>query len=191
MLQLREGSERSVTTERPMKHPGEKSVGRALVYAARLHRGRMGDKLGALGLFAGQEQVLQALAAPGLMTMGELAAVLRVRPPTASKTVSRLAAIGLVDRQPEPDDAWVVRVKLTADGLAKAAAIERLWDEVERELLDGFDGKDRKRLRKLLRKVAQNLAEAAGADARGLEGPDDDMEDALASGPAPLISVPA
>src|SRR5918993_922580 len=135
---------RSVATERPMKHPGEKSVGWALVHAARLHRGRMGDKLGALGLFAGQEQVLQALgalgllagqeqvlqalAAPGLMTMGELAAVLRVRPPTASKTVSRLAAIGLVERQPEPDDARVVRVKLTADGLAKAAAIERLWD---------------------------------------------------------------
>jgi len=191
MLQLREGGERSVTTERPMKHPGEKSVGWALVHAARLHRGRMGDKLDALGLFAGQEQVLRALAAPGLMTMGELAAVLRVRPPTASKTVSRLAAIGLVERQPEPDDARVVRVKLTADGLAKAAAIERLWDEVERALLDGFDGKDRKRLRKLLRNVAQNLAEAAVADARGLEGPDDDMEDALASGPAPLISVPA
>ena len=180
-----------MTTERPMKHPGEKSVGWALVHAARLHRGRMGDKLGALGLFAGQEQVLQALAAPGLMTMGELAAVLRVRPPTASKTVSRLAASGLVERQPEPDDARVVRVKLTADGLAKAAAIERLWDEVEREPLDGFDGKDRKRLRKLLRKVAQNLAAAAGADARGLEGPDDDMEDALTSGSAPLVSVPA
>src|SRR5918993_1747907 len=182
---------RSVATERPMKHPGEKSVGWALVQAARLHRGRMGDKLGALGLFAGQEQVLQALAAPGLKTMGELAAVLRVRPPTVSKTVSRLAAVGLVERQPEPDDARVVRVRLTADGLAKAAAIERLWDEVERELLDGFDGKDRKRLRKLLRKVAQNLAEAVGAGARGLEGPDDDMEDALASGPAPLVSVPA
>ena len=181
---------RSVATERPMKHPGEKSVGWALVQAARLHRGRMGDKLGALGLFAGQEQVLQALAASGLMTMGNSPPSCACAP-TASKTVSRLAAVGLVERQPEPDDARVVRVRLTADGLAKAAAIERLWDEVERELLDGFDGKDRKRLRKLLRKVAQNLAEAAGADARGLEGPDDDMEDALASGPAPLISVPA
>ena len=58
-----------MATERPMKHPGEKSVGWALVQAARLHRGRMGDKLGALGLFAGQEQVLHALAAPGLMTI--------------------------------------------------------------------------------------------------------------------------
>jgi len=69
-----------------MKHPGAKSVGWALVQAARLHRSRMGDKLADLGLFAGQEQVLQALAATDIMTMGELAGILRVRPPTASKT---------------------------------------------------------------------------------------------------------
>lgn len=178
-----------MAAERPMKHPGAKSVGWALVQAARLHRGRMGDKLGSLGLFAGQEQVLQALAASGLMTMGELASILRVRPPTASKTVSRLAAIGLVERHAEPDDARVVRVQLTADGLAKAAAIGHLWDEVEAELLDRFDGKDRKRLRKLLRKVATNLAEAAGADIRGLDVPDDEMEDVLA--PRAMVPVPA
>lgn len=175
--------------ERPLKHPGAKSVGWALVQAARLHRGRMGDRLGALGLFAGQEQVLQALAAAGPMTMGELAGILRVRPPTASKTVSRLSALGLVERHPEPDDARVVRVQLTADGLAKAAAIEGLWDEVEGELLAGLDGKDRRRLRKLLRKLARNLAEAAGADARGLDGADDDADEVRA--PAPLLSVPA
>jgi DNA-binding MarR family transcriptional regulator len=98
-----------------MKHPGAKSVGWALVQAARLHRSRMGDKLASLGLFAGQEQVLQALAAARIMTMGELAAVLRVRPPTASKTVSRLAALRLVERQAEPDDARVVRVRLTPE----------------------------------------------------------------------------
>ena len=102
-----------------MKHPEAKSVGWALVQAARLHRGRMGDELGELGLFAGQEQVLQALAVAGLMTMGELASVLRVRPPTASKTVSRLAALRLVERHAEPDDARIVRVKLTDGGPAQ------------------------------------------------------------------------
>ena len=66
------------------KHPGIKSVGWALVQASRLHRSRTGDKLSELGLFAGQEQVLQALSNSGPMTMGELAAILRVRPPTAS-----------------------------------------------------------------------------------------------------------
>ena len=175
--------------ERALKHPGAKSVGWALVQAARLHRSRMGDKLGELGLFAGQEQVLQALSATGLMTMGELANVLRVRPPTASKTVSRLAALHLVERHAEPDDARIVRVKLTEEGQQKAAAIESVWDDVEAELLGGFDSKDRKRLRKLLRRIAKNLAEASGADPRGLDSGEEDIDEIAE--PAGIIPVVA
>ena len=174
-----------------MKHPGAKSVGWALVQAARLHRGRMGDKLADLGLFAGQEQVLQALSSAGAMTMGELATVLRVRPPTASKTISRLAALNLVERHAEPDDARVVRVKLTEEGLRRAAAIEALWDDVEKELLGGFDSKDRKRLRKMLRRAARNLAEVSGADPRGLDSSDDDLGDLIEPEGAAPVSVPA
>jgi DNA-binding MarR family transcriptional regulator len=147
---------------KPMRPPAAKSVGWALVQAARLHRARIGDRLAALDLFAGQEQVVQALAVAGSMTMGDLAATLRVRPPTASKTISRLAALGFVERRAEAGDGRIVRVRLTETGLAKAAAIERLWDEVEAELLEDFEGKERRRLRKLLRKAASNLAEAAG-----------------------------
>jgi DNA-binding MarR family transcriptional regulator len=175
--------------ERRIRHPGAKSVGWALVQAARLHRGRMGDRLAELGLFAGQEQVLQALAAAGLMTMGELAGLLRVRPPTASKTVSRLAALRLVERHAEPGDARVVRVKLTEEGLRKASSIERLWDEVEAEMLQDFDGKERKRLRKLLRRIARNLADATGADPQGLEAADDELEDVAE--PSPVLPLSA
>lgn len=159
-------------------HPGVKSVGWALVQTSRLHRSRTGDKLSELGLFAGQEQVLQALAAAsGSMTMGDLAAILRVRPPTASKTVSRLSALKLVERYTEPGDGRVVRVKLTKEGKRKASAIDAIWDEVETELLTGFDNKDRKRLRKLLRKAAKNLASLTGADQTGFE-PEDDADEA-------------
>ncbi|WP_134496130.1 MarR family winged helix-turn-helix transcriptional regulator [Microvirga pakistanensis] len=163
-------------------HPGVKSVGWALVQAARLHRSRTGDKLSELGLFAGQEQVLQALASSGPMTMGDLAAMLRVRPPTASKTVSRLSSLKLVERHTEPGDARVVRVKLTKEGKRKAAAIDALWDEVEAELLADFDNKDRKRLRKLLRRAAKNLAGITGADQSGFEA-EDDLEDLSADEP--------
>jgi DNA-binding MarR family transcriptional regulator len=163
--------------DKDVRHPGVKSVGWALVQAARLHRSRTGDKLSELGLFAGQEQVLQALAnSSGAMTMGELAAILRVRPPTASKTVSRLSTLKLVERHTEPGDARVVRVKLTKEGKRKAAAIEALWDEVEAELLAGFDNKDRKRLRKLLRRAAKNLAGLTGADQTGFEADDEPDE---------------
>ncbi|WP_336485830.1 MarR family winged helix-turn-helix transcriptional regulator [Methylobacterium nigriterrae] len=165
-----------------LRPPGAKSVGWALVQAARLHRSRIGDRLAALNLFAGQEQVVQALAAAGTMTMGDLAATLRVRPPTASKTISRLAALGFVERRAEAGDGRIVRVRLTEAGLAKAAAIERLWDEVESELLDGFDNKERRRLRKLLRKAARNLAEAAGVTGHEPEAEIDGDEDEPESG---------
>lgn len=78
-----------------------------------------------------------------------------MRPPTASKTVARLAALHLVERHAEPDDARVVRVKLTDEGRRRAEAIERLWDDVEAECLDGLDAKERKRLRKSLRRMAK------------------------------------
>ena len=173
-----------------LRPPAAKSVGWALVQAARLHRARVGDRLAELDLFAGQEQVVQALAAAGSMTMGDLAATLRVRPPTASKTISRLAALGFVERRAEAGDGRIVRVRLTESGLAKAAAIERIWDEVEAELLEDFDSKERRRLRKLLRRVARNLAEAAGVTGHDevdheMDGEIDDEEEAL---PGPIAS---
>ncbi|MGU3536538.1 MarR family winged helix-turn-helix transcriptional regulator [Methylobacterium sp. A54F] len=174
--QARDGEARTGKRIRP---PGAKSVGWALVQAARLHRARVGDRLASLNLFAGQEQVVQALAVAGTMTMGDLAATLRVRPPTASKTISRLAALGFVERRAEAGDGRIVRVRLTETGLAKAEAIERIWDDVEAELLDGFDGKERRRLRKLLRRAARSLADAAGhepeADAE-IEADEDEAE---------------
>jgi len=160
-----------------MKHPGSKSIGWALLQAARLHRGRMGDKLAELGLFAGQEQVIQALAAQGLMSMGDLATILRVRPPTASKTVSRLSSLGLVERRAEAGDARIVRVQLTESGKERAKEIATLWNDVEDELLTGFDSKDRKRMRKLLRKAAKNLADLTGGDIRGLEAVEEDADE--------------
>lgn len=187
------GEGKRAETGRRIRPPGAKSVGWALVQAARLHRARIGDRLAALNLFAGQEQVVQALAAAGTMTMGDLAATLRVRPPTASKTISRLAALGVVERRAEAGDGRIVRVRLTEAGLAKAEAIERLWDEVEAELLDGFDSKERRRLRKLLRRAARNLADAAGvtghdseAEADEIEAEEDEIE-AAPNGAAHLV----
>ncbi|MCJ2007876.1 MarR family winged helix-turn-helix transcriptional regulator [Methylobacterium sp. J-092] len=183
-------SPETAAAKRPgSKPPGAKSVGWALVQAARLHRARIGDRLAMLDLFAGQEQVVQVLAASGTMTMGDLAATLRVRPPTASKTISRLAALGFVERRAEAGDGRIVRVRLTEAGLAKAEAIEGIWDAVEAELLAGLDNKERRRLRKLLRKAAKGLAEAGGLTGHETEADaeieaDEDEADALAPIPA-------
>ncbi|MFC3692415.1 MarR family winged helix-turn-helix transcriptional regulator [Chenggangzhangella methanolivorans] len=157
-----------------MKSPYAKTVGYELLHAARLHRARSAQLLQELGLFPGQEQVLTLLAAQESgRTMGDLAAELRVRPPTASKTVARLAAQGLVERRAVDGDGRVVRVELTEEGRRRAEAVEGVWGALEKEACDGVDGKDRKRIRKLLRKVGSNLGAQLGA-APGEDEPDDE-----------------
>lgn len=157
-----------------MKHPSNKSVGWTLVQASRLHRSRIGDKLSSLGLFAGQEQVLQALLSHETISMGDLAEMLRVRPSTASKTISRLSTQGFVKRKIETDDGRVVKVMLTEEGAAKANEINKLWDDVEEELLDGFDNKERRRLKKLLRRAARNLAGLTGVNPIEMDAHDEE-----------------
>lgn len=140
------------------REPYRKTIGAHLQHAARLHRALVARKLTILGLYPGQEQVLKILAGAGDMTMGDLAAALRVRPPTASKTVGRLAAQGLVERRSAGGgDGRLVRVGLTAAGQEKASALDDLWFAAEDEMLVEFDGKDVKRLRKLLRRIEKTL----------------------------------
>ncbi len=94
---MKDGKAQEKAQEKAQKRirpPAGKSVGWALVQAARLHRARIGDRLADLGLFAGQEQVVQALAAAGSITMGDLAATLRVRPPTASPRRGQSVLVG-------------------------------------------------------------------------------------------------
>ncbi len=152
----------------------DKSVGRALLVTARLHRARMGERLNSLGLFPGQEQALKALQ-PGAMTMGELAAILKVKPPTVSKTIGRLSLQGLVAREGGNRDGRLVQVTLTEAGQTTALSLDALWNDVEDELLDKLDAKERKQLRKLLRKAAKGLSKA-GVDADDGESEAEDGE---------------
>ena len=92
-----------------------------------------------------------------------------------------VAALGIVERRAESGDGRVVRVQLTEAGMAKAEAIERIQEEVEAELLDHLDKTDRRRLRKLLRKAARNLAEVSGVTGHEVEG-DSEMDEDEADG---------
>jgi DNA-binding MarR family transcriptional regulator len=140
----------------------EPIVSDALVFAARLHRFRASQRLSALGLFAGQDRLLLVLAQRGQLTVGDLADALQVRPPTVSKTVARLSALALVTRNSSDGDGRIVHVGLTDLGRNVAGQVAELDRALEAEFTEGFDQKDRKRLRKLLRRGAQNLSRQAG-----------------------------
>ncbi|MBS7545329.1 MarR family winged helix-turn-helix transcriptional regulator [Ancylobacter oerskovii] len=160
-----------------MKDGFDKSIGLRLQHAARLQRALAARRLQELGLFPGQETVLKLLFDMDGRTMSELANALRVRPPTASKTVGRLAAQGLLVRKASDTDARLVRVHLTDEGRVRAGAIDDIWDSLEDTMIGGIDGKDRKRLRKLLRRIEKNLSTKLGADDPDLDEQSDEVEE--------------
>jgi DNA-binding MarR family transcriptional regulator len=157
-----------------MKDKFDKSVGKALQLAARLHTARRSEKLSGLGLFAGQDVALQSLHHHGSMAMSELAAALQVKPPTVSKMVSRMSAQGFVERSGNGNDARQVHVALTPKGDETARALASHWSEAEEEMLARLDGKERKQLRRLLRKVGKTLSKSVDAT---VEDAEDEQED--------------
>jgi DNA-binding MarR family transcriptional regulator len=160
-----------------MKHPASKTIGYQLMHVARLHRARTARLLEGLGLFPGQEQVIEALATQESMSMSELADVLRVRPPTASKTIARLSTLGLVERRTADGDGRVVRVALTQEGREMAEAVEALALDIEAEVVADLDARERRRLRKLIRRVERSLRAALGRTGADEDGAVEVSED--------------
>ena len=134
-------------------------VGHALTLAARRHRSRTAAHLAEIGLFPGQDQVLQLLAETDGVTMSTIAEDLRIKPPTASKMIARMAAQGLLERKGKDDDARLVAVFITPEGLGRIDQLRKIGKRVEKDSLTGLDDKDVRRLRRLLKKVARNLGD--------------------------------
>jgi len=98
-------------------------------------------------LTASQYSVLAALAIRGRLSMGELAAEERVRPPTVTRVVNALADRDLVRRTPGPNDGRQSLVDLTAAGRALLLANQRLRAEWLADRLDQLDADELDQLR--------------------------------------------
>jgi DNA-binding MarR family transcriptional regulator len=104
--------------------------------------------------------VLAALRRSGRpydLTPGRLVAETLVTSGTMTNRVDRLAARGLVERRPDPDDRRGVLVCLTASG---RRAVDAALDELlahEREILGALDTAEATRLADALRTLAKNV----------------------------------
>lgn len=151
----------------PSTREGELNLSDVLSTTARMVRTRTAALLAAEGLFAGQDVLLLTLGAERSLEVGEIADRLGVRAPTVSKTLTRLAEVGLVTRSSVAGDKRRVAAKVTAKGRAKLERIAAIRNQVEGELLGGFDTKDERRLRKLLRKISRSVALHGNGSAEG------------------------
>lgn len=111
------------------------------------------------GLYAGQERIIEALAGVETMTPGALAKTLGVRPPTITKTISRLEEQGFVARAASASDGRQVTVMLTEAGHDVLGAMKKAVAKAEKQALKGLKKKERKQLEKILAKIEDNLTD--------------------------------
>lgn len=114
-------------------------------------------ELAAVGLHPGQEFLLFVLWETEGRSVGELAAAIGVEPPTVTKMVRRLTAAGIVERRPDPCDARVTRVHLTAAGRALRHPVEEAWARLEARTTRCLDDEEQAQLCTLLERVRAGL----------------------------------
>jgi DNA-binding MarR family transcriptional regulator len=103
---------------------------------------------------------------PYRLTPGALCESMMVTSGAVTKRVDRLERVGLVAREPDPDDRRGVLVGLTAGGLE---LIDRAAEEHvanEHNLLAGLTDAERERLARLLRKLGESVRAAEESQLR-------------------------
>jgi DNA-binding MarR family transcriptional regulator len=89
---------------------------------------------------------LGTIAREGPLTLGELAAIEQVAPPTVTKVVGKLEDQGLVDREADAGDRRICRVSLNAAGVRWLAADRKRRRDWLTEQLHRLDVDDVDRL---------------------------------------------
>ena len=130
------------------------AFGDALARVSRRVKGTAAEALREVGVHAGQNFLLDELGRDDGLTPDELARRLGVDVSTVTRTAQRMEAAGLVRREPDPADARLVRVVLTAEGRTVAGRLPALLGDVYERFLAPLDAKERAKLVDLLRRLA-------------------------------------
>ena len=136
----------------------EGRVGYQLVQLSRAHRNRAEALLSQIGLHVGQEMILFRLWQEEGLAHSQLAELMCVEPPTATKMLQRMEAAGLVVRRPDPEDGRISRVYLTELGKSLEKPVLNAWNSLEEETIRGLTEMEQALLRRLLMQMRANLS---------------------------------
>ena len=109
------------------------------------------------GVRVGQHFVLEQLWREDGLTPGELAKRIGVETPTVTRAVQRMEAADLARREPDLEDARLVRVRLTERGRELEEVVPEIMNRVWDEVLEGFSEEERAQLRRMMERVLSNL----------------------------------
>jgi DNA-binding MarR family transcriptional regulator len=113
------------------------------------------------GITPSQLSALSAIENHGPLTLGDLAALENVQPPSISRIVGALEGEGYVDRAADVNDRRVALVRVTAKGNRELSKIRSERDAWLREQLARLTPTDRQRLAAAVPVLEALLAESA------------------------------
>ena len=142
-----------------------KPIGRTTAYTlaqtCRSLRRCAHSRLEEVGLYRGQQFVLNVLWEHEGLTHSELAEKVHVQPATVTNALKRMERAGLVVRRPDSADQRVSRVYLTDAGRDIRDAVERTWSDFDEGAFAGFAPQERAQLGEFLSRIQENLAQTA------------------------------
>jgi MarR family transcriptional regulator, organic hydroperoxide resistance regulator len=133
--------------------------------AAKLLREAADETMNRHGVRVGQHIVLTVLWEQDGLAPGEIARRLGVATPTIVNTATRMEEAGLVVRRPDPADARLVRLYLTARGRAVREPVREARAALEREATATLTAAERDHLRSALVKIIAQLQDESSAEA--------------------------
>ena len=131
----------------------DQTVSHALNRISTAHRNLLERRMKEIGLHSGQVFVLMELWKRDGQRQIDLAARLRLAPPTINKILGGLLEADFVTRARYEDDARSTRIYLTRNGIDIRPALEQQWAELEEETLAGLTETERLIFNQLLRKL--------------------------------------
>ena len=133
--------------------------------AAKLLREAADETMSRHGVRVGQHIVLTVLWEQDGLAPGEIARRLGVATSTVVNTATRMEEAGLVVRRPDPADARLVRLHLTAHGRAVRGPVRAARAALEREATATLTAAERDHLRSALVKIIARLQDGSSAEA--------------------------
>ncbi len=136
-----------------------------LAHHLRAHRLRMLQTQE--GIFPGQPPVLFRLRGQGEMSQRELAAALDQTPASMTVTLRRMEKAGLIERNADPSDKRVQKVKITEKGLSVCKIAQSAENMVGEELFAGFTDEEIAQLTDFMTRCAANMSRVTGRPQKG------------------------
>ena len=140
------------------------SLGYLFIKICKNRRNIANEMLAGFGIHAGQDVLLYYLSRKDGQTISELVKNICVQHATISNMISRMEANGLISKLKDDRDMRVSRIYLTGKGRTAMNKIEKVWDSLEQQTIEGFLPEEEKKLKKLLQQVLRNLDQKFSED---------------------------